>query len=391
MILHNWFTEEMEVCSADPVGSVMALGRADIILYDTDYLDRMRLRFKIHRRDKNKVMRILQKRGDEVTCGKSKGLCFFLQQFFRRPVLVLGVALMLALTLYVPSRVFFIRVEGNVHVPSRQIIERAMECGLDFGASRRDVRSAKMKNALLQALPQLQWAGVNTYGCTAVITVREQLPVKGEQPESGVSSIVAERDAIVESITVLQGNALCKPGQAVKKGQMLVSGYQDCGICIRGLAAKGEVYGRTQRQAAVISPRKYAFRQEQSSSIKKIALLFGKKRINLYKGSGISPTTCAKIYEEKYLTLPGGFILPFGIGIEVTVDYEYHDQTVETDLERLKSFLEEYQKSQMIAGRIVQASWSQTETEETSVVSGEYSCYESIGILRPEENLSAYE
>lgn len=42
-----------------------------------------------------------------------------------------------------------------------------------------------MKNALLSAIPELQWAGVNTYGCRAVISVRERtLPERKPEPEN---------------------------------------------------------------------------------------------------------------------------------------------------------------------------------------------------------------
>ena len=89
-----------------------------------------------------------------------------------RPVLLAGLGILFLLAMYLPSRVLFIRVEGNMQIPDRQILAAAEECGIRFGASRREVRSEKVKNALLSSVPQLQWAGVNTAGCVATISVR---------------------------------------------------------------------------------------------------------------------------------------------------------------------------------------------------------------------------
>ena len=43
------------------------------------------------------------------------------------------------------------------------------------------IRSEKVKNSLLQRIPQLQWAGINTDGCVAVISVREKTAIKNSE------------------------------------------------------------------------------------------------------------------------------------------------------------------------------------------------------------------
>lgn len=382
---------QIELCSADPMGTVTALGKQGFFVYETEFVDTLRVRFLISRKQLKPLQRLAEKRGDTVNVLKHQGVYYTLMGLLKRPVLVAGLIFMLAISCWVPSRVFFVRVEGNSTVPQRLIVEKASACGIGFGASRREVRSEKIKNALLEAMPQLQWAGVNTYGCTAVIMVRERTDAEPKPQQSGVSSIVASRDAVIDSITVLQGNALCKPGQAVKAGQVLVSGYQDCGLCIRALAAKAEIYGRTERRSAALFPTEYALRQEKNGEQKKYALIIGKKRINFFKGSGISGTGCAKIYEEKYITLPGGFVLPIGISVEMQADYECQEKYEESDEVWLREFLRQYLVSQMIAGRICDGAEVVSASEGLVRMDGVYSCYEWICISRPEESLSEYE
>jgi hypothetical protein len=135
----------------------------------------------------------------------------------KRPALAGGL-LLLVLILWLPSRVLFICVAGNTLVPEKQILEAAEKCGVGFGASRKDVRSESVKNALLEALPQLQWVGVNTSGCHAVITVREKSLPEKEEESDFPASMVASRDGYILSCTAERGSLAVTPGQTVQQG-----------------------------------------------------------------------------------------------------------------------------------------------------------------------------
>ena len=79
-----------------------------------------------------------------------------------------------------------------------------------------------MKNALLQQIPTLQWAGINTDGCVATISVREKTVQMQQDVRYPVISIVAVRDGYITQMTVTAGSAGCKVGQSVEKGQVLI-------------------------------------------------------------------------------------------------------------------------------------------------------------------------
>lgn len=379
---------EVELLSADLPGVMAAMGKANIDIQDAICSDQLHLRFFIPHSQLTRLDRLAEKKGAQLNVLHRRGLFYDLKGLFNRPVLTVGLLGLLAFSLWIPTRVFFVQVEGNDAVAANKIIEVSSQCGIGFGASRREVRSEKVKNALLSAMPELQWAGVNTYGCRAVITVRERKQPQTENEKITVSSIVALRDAVVREMTVLKGNALCKPGQAVKKGEVLISGYTDCGICIQATDAKGEIYGDTEHRLTTVFPTQYLQRTKISASSKKYSLIIGKNRINFFKGSGISGTTCAKIYEQKYLTLPGGFQLPIAIAWEQWFDYETQFVTAEEAEKILSDFAASYLPEQMQAGKIIMANELFFQNESHVAMEGIYSCYEMIGITRPEERLN---
>ncbi len=380
----------VEVTSADPPGTMLAIQKAGLTAYDMEIAGQLQIKFRIYRQEMNRLEKILDKRGDSFQISRKEGLYWQLKGLLKRPILVLGLLALFALSLWVPDRIFFVRVEGNITVPEHQIIEKAKTSGITFGASRRDVRSEKMKNALLSMCPELKWAGVNTYGCVAVITVREREEPQLTPTVPYVSSIVAGRDGIITEITVLQGTAHCSPGQAVQAGQVMISGYTDCGIYIQAQQAKGEVYARTRRNLSCIFPTEQMYRQAETGSDRKISLILGKKRIFFEKDSGISSSTCAKIEKEYCLTLPGGFQLPVKLVISQTTEYTALSADAAVTDVFLDAYSRQYVTQQMIAGSIQAGTNVFTALPGLYRLDGVYDCCEMIGIERTEENLGNY-
>lgn len=378
----------VQLVSADPAAALRAVSEKGITVYDAFMeQDGLTCRFRILRRSYKPLVAITKRRGDELTVLERKGVFWTLKGLSRRPVLCWGLLLVLLFSLYIPSRVFFFRVEGNGTIPTRMILAAAEDCGIRFGISRRELRSEKMKNALLEAVPQLQWAGINTAGCVATISVRERQGVESTPHVDGVSSIVASRDGVIQEFTVVRGNGLCKVGQAVKAGQVLISGYTDCGISIRATRAEGEIFASTQRQLTAITPSQWSQREGEGTKSKKIALIFGKKRINLYKDSGISHSSCVKMYTESYLTLPGGFRLPIALVTQTYAEYEPAQCVVteENTTAMLEEFAKEYLSQQMIAGQVLSGTQETDSQEGVLVLRGKYACREMIGQVRSEE------
>jgi len=379
---------EVTLTSADPAGTMSAISAGGIVLLSAAGCDDpLMLKLRLRRKDLSAVKRILERRGDRLEHIRRLGLYWSMAGLLNRPVLLIGMAILVFLVLFLPTRIYFFRVEGNATIPTNLILEKCAQCGISFGASRSEVRSEKLKNALLEAMPELQWAGINTSGCVATISVRERSSTEPSVPSNSVSSIVAVRDGVISSITVTRGSAVCKVGQAVRAGQVLISGYTDCGIALRAERSEGEAYAYTDRELTVKLPREWVDKGEQTEQIKKYSLLIGKKRINLYKGSGISDSSCDKMYVENYVTLPGGFQLPIAIVTEVwTVrDSGETELSPEQASTTLSKFADRYLQSQMVAGNILLGDESVLELDDCYVLTGKYACMEMIGLEQNEE------
>ena len=377
----------VKLMGADIPNLLQRVVKTGITLFRVQQKDLLTVYVWVRRRDLVGLKKIAENQGASATVIKRIGFYWFFRSLIRRPVMLLGITLILLLSWFVPTRILFISVEGNTATPANLILEKASQCGIFFGADRREVRSEKVKNSLLEALPELQWAGVNTYGCTAVITVTERTQKDESSVSRGVSSIVAERDGIIHSCTVTNGNPLCIEGQAVRAGETLVSGYTDCGIKIQATRAKGEIYAQTMRQLTVKTPLDFSQKGEIYQVSQKYSLILGKKRINLFKDSGISPTGCDKMYLQYYCVLPGGFQLPIAVSVERWYYRNTDTVTVGSEVshDRAENFALDYLAGQMLSGRILGKLESIEISDAVCTLTGRYICLEMIGRERSEE------
>lgn len=377
----------LELTSADITGALAAMYQAGVVLKNVVYIDELTVRLTVSRQDHKEAGRIAERRGETLKQIARLGLYWKYRMIFRHPVLIGGLLLLIALTLWLPTRVLFIQVEGNDSVPTKLILEKAADCGIVFGAERQAIRSEKLKNALLDALPQLQWAGVNTYGCVAVISIEER--AAADDSEVGFTgSIVAVRDGIITECTAVRGTSLCKVGQAVLAGQVLISGYVDCGGVILDMGAEGEVYAETRWELQAVTPPEASVREDFQREEIKISLIIGKNRINFFEDSGILDSSCVKMYSEYYMTLPGGFRLPVCLAVERWTWYRCAAETIEpeTAAKTLLDYSATYLQTQMIAGQILE----RREYTNGSMLYANYICREMIGQNRYEEIIDKY-
>lgn len=372
-------TVRLELTGADPEKTLRMLSR-EIRLEEIDRVSDLVMEFTVSRWEQTKVEAAAKRNGDKLRILRCAGFPEVLRSWRRAPVIVMTVLALLFASVLIPSRILFIRVEGNGSIPTRLILEQAEACGLYFGVSRGELRSEQIKNRLLGAVPELSWVGVNTSGCVATISVRErQIEPDTEEPVPG--NIVAIKDAVVTDLTATAGTPLVKTGEAVKAGQVLISGYTDLGLCTHVEAADGEVYGLTRRQRLAVIPQNTWIPEEETVTVKKYSLLLGKKRINFDSDSGILYTGCGKMTQIRYLQLPGGWTLPVALVVETYTVTELTEagRWEQTAREILETMSQLQTRSTMIAGQILR-----TETEFDSGdgvyrLNALYECREMIG------------
>lgn len=378
--------------AAEPEMILNKLSTGDIEILDAVWIDPLTVEFSVRYSQCALTLELLNLYGVQYSINKKQGILWQVLEIRKRWVLIVGMVLFLLMTCLLRERILFIHITGNAEVPNNRILYHAENAGIAFGVKSSGVRSEEIKNELLEKIPELQWVGITALGCVATIDVKERsIQDESSRKEAVVSHLVAKRDGVVTELAVLKGTPMVQPGQSVKAGQMLISGYTNCDRVIKAQNAAGEVFAYTLCTSEVVTPVSACKYSETIKEYTCIKLRIGKKVINLCNHSGIRAGTCVKMYSEDYWTLPGGYQLPVSV---IKVCYDVHDTCCEqVDLEGfdwVKDYAKYYLRAGMLAGQILGESLQVEVRNGAYILHGEYACHEMIGQVKHEEITEQY-
>lgn len=376
----------IRILCADLERILSALTEKGIDLTNIVRKDYLTAEVTVLQRDYKVMKRTLDKLDVNYRVLSHRGFLWSAHSAMRRPVLVLGLVLFILFLPFISKRIFFINIIGNTCVPTAEILNHAENCGIRFGVKSADIRSEDTKNALMQKIPELQWVGVTTSGTVATIHVKERsVDERIDTAKTQSYGIYADRDGMIAEMVVKRGTPLVSVGEQVREGDLLVSGYTDCGIKIRFETPDAEIFAHTTRENSFVTLPETKIRTQTKGEHRCFSIRIGKKVINLCNHSGIHDTTCVKMYEEDYWTLPGGFRLPISVK-QITYRYYGTRKSEVMDVSQwLPQFATRYLQQQMIAGEILQEVLFWPNPFE---LIGTYVCREMIGQVKSEEKFN---
>ncbi len=351
-------------------------------------VDEVSCAFSLSRRAFSSANRIAVRNNGELEIQNRKGIYWNFIPILSRPFLLLCIFLLFFASAWIPQRILFVQIQGNKEIDTETIRSVAAESGVEPGAMRKELRSEEIKNYMLEKIPQLSWMGLNTNGCVAVISVSEKTNGLIDHA-AAPGNVYAGTDGLVERITAVEGIAQCGPGDAVAKGQILIAGARECGQVLMQTRASGEVIGQTKRSLHAVLMEDTLTKQVTGNFNWHISLILGKKRINLWKDSGICHSSCGRMYKEYWFALPGGFPLPVCLAVECAQQWEEVDGISNDRKEFLSTFADGYLTSAMDSGQILDQKINVFQSGDLWHLEGEYLCREQLGVFQ-EERMGEY-
>ena len=271
--------------------------------------------------------RRLQKRsaewGIELNVGEVQGLPMLLLRYRRRMGLLIGALLAVFLTAFSSRFVWHVQVTGNVTLDEAEVIRQLRECGFGVGSYIPSLDTAGLENRLLIASSEISWISIYLEGTVARVQIIEFAQTPPDEPIKRPANLVAAADGQIEAVELLRGNCLVSVGQAVKKGELLVSGVYDSATgSFRYTRAAGQVLARTERSFSVEIPLSYVEKVYSTPQKSEIVLHFFNFSVKIFKSSGNLPMSCDIIEETRSYTPTGGYPLPCSLTVAWVYPYE---------------------------------------------------------------------
>ena len=316
-----------------------------------------------------------------------RGMPAFLTRFRKRYALLAGLALSILAACILSNFILVIDVTGNERVSRTEILSELSRLGFGIGSYGPAVNERDLVNRALLDLEDVGFLTINIKGIRAEVVVREA-PVKPEIVDKNKrADVVATRDGVILEVGAKAGQEVVKEGDAVLKGEVLISGQVDYEggtgevFSSRQLRAEGEVWAITERTECRSIPLETVGKGARQGTHTQYALRLLDHRIKFYRNSSISYDNYDKISHEYQLTLPGGLELPVSWIKTVTSAYEPTSVTLtrESAERYLKEQLEAKVKADVAEGEVLSQSWQTEEQDGILTVTLTASCNEQIG------------
>ena len=249
------------------------------------------------------------------------GLIFHLRRFRLRFGLVIGAVLFFIVLEALSSRIWVINIVGNTDVSDAAIREALEPLGIREGGIFDNVDLAELRLTALQRLPSLTWLTVNQSGSIVTVEVQERTPTS-PLSDTAPANLVAACDGVIVSVNVTAGQAAVKPGDAVTRGDLLISGVMDSTVGPQLKRADGSVVARTTHTLTVTVPLSETVTHSDGRVIEQRSLSVFGWHIPLYADSRLQGNP--SVSTESIPLRANGVDLPIGWYIT-----RYHYETEE--------------------------------------------------------------
>ncbi len=283
-----------------------------------------RLSFCVPLYEKRKLLRLLERYHFTVESVECGGLPPYLWQFRGRVGLLLGLCAAVAITVSGSLFLWHIRIVGcETAVSEEEVLELLANEGVEVGSYIPPIDAIVTAQEILLKDDRIAFLAVNIIGTRCEVQVTEAAFPDRSEKDDRPASLSAAYDGLIERIELYDGQVLVRHGEAVRKGQILISG-----LCEmeegrwRLTAAAGKVFAKTERTFTVEVPLSEEVLRPTGEENVQRSLIFFKKTIKLFKNSSISSPTYGTIESEDSLTLSDGTPLPIAIGTKRVIAYE---------------------------------------------------------------------
>ena len=307
-----------------------------------------------------KLLSIAAEREISVKTERIGGLPALLFRRIRRYGLLLGAFCGALLIFFSGQFVWDIRITGNETMERREILEELQACGFGIGSPIKGFSAGELENRVLLQSDSLSWISVYLDGTVAKVQVLERV-TPSEDTSKKPANLVATRDGQIESIELFRGDCMVKIGQAVRAGELLVSGiFESQTQGLRFTRAAGTVLARTERSYRVEIPLETTQKVYSAEKKSGIWLNFFQKSLKIFKSTGNVVGDCDIIIMENHFSGLGLQELPVWLTVETCRYYEEipirrtEEEALELAYEQLSTEMSELSEgSQLLRKEIV--------------------------------------
>lgn len=261
------------------------------------------------------LLPLARKCGIRLHVREKHGLPFRLLPYRKRAGMPLGFIIFCGLLWLLAQFVWIVDIPQVSPELQQKLEKEIYDVGIRQGMLRSGIDAELMSVELQLNCRELSWAGISSSGSHVTVDVREmEKPIKQTDSDKPCN-IVAAKDGVVISVTATDGQAVVEAGQAVAKGDLLISGVIEySGGYVSMTHAQGTVEADTFYQLTSEVPYSIERRERTGRVVTIRRLMLLGFEIPLYVNR--EPEGSFEREHEEWTLTAGGSALPLTVRTE---------------------------------------------------------------------------
>ncbi len=240
---------------------------------------------------------------------KKIGLPFVVKKYKKRYGILVGVVAFFLTFMLFGNLCLNISVNGNDKYSYEQVVSCLEKSGIEIGMNMSDIEPYQARVKFLRKNPQFSWVAFNKKGCFLTVEISETNPKKMNKTPKYPCNIVAKLPGEIVSIKAYEGALVAKVGNAVGKGDLLVSGTIELtNKTTKFVHANAQVIAKTRRSLRVFVPYKSVQKQVEAKEYTRSVFTLANLDIPLFLGEIKGEYKAKKEIKEYFLL---GVRLPY--------------------------------------------------------------------------------
>lgn len=213
-----------------------------ILLRNAERRSYSRIFAKVSWRDYRRLIRLTNNRPLRVVALTQGGLPIVAAGAVKRLAFTIGMLLCIGALVIINQFVLTVRVDGCTQPElEAKVREIAAGDGLVPGAAKSGLDLHGIEKALMLDLGEISFAAIRVNGVVATVNIVEGVPAPAIVDRNKPCNVTAMRDGVVRKVLAYDGQVKVLAGEAVKRGQVLVSGEVVMAGSVKIVHARGDV------------------------------------------------------------------------------------------------------------------------------------------------------
>ncbi len=356
----------------------------NIKIWDIEKITEGTIRLKIYENDLKYVDELLKITYSKMEIKKNFGIPKINRLYKKRYNFVIISILSCAFITMLSMFIWDIEIIGNKTVKTEEIYKLLNDGGLKIGKLKDDIDYEKIKSDIYIKRNDVLWLGINVNGVKVTVEVVER--ISPEKESENPCNIIADKDGIIQKISVRKGMKKVDINQSVQKGDILVSGIMESEHSDSVMVpADADIQIKTWYTDKIAIPYEQSILTQSGNSDNKYRLRLGNYAINLTNTS-----TNFEKYDTinviKKLKLFGSFELP--VELERFEYREYIMSNIKYTKDQAESLAKEkvynsVTKSLPSDAEVLNCDYKIYHSDNEVIVRAILECSENIGIKEP--------